>query len=90
MNNDFKNELLVLTNSFLFENDTQKGEFLKKIKQLIRENVESEIELKLINNLLDKKYNNEISNFCSSDGSEHAKLMLSVFAMIFSILSLPE
>lgn len=90
MKNDFKEELLILVNNFLFENDNNKGAIIENIKQLIVENVKSESELLLINNLLKSKFNVEINNFCISGGKESKQLMLSLFAMLFSILSLPE
>ncbi|WP_177764100.1 hypothetical protein [Flavobacterium sp. I3-2] len=90
MKNDFKNELLVLVNSFLFENDTQKGIVIEKIRLLIDENVKNEPELVIINNLLNRNYKTQISNFCVSEGQDSKQMMLSIFSLIFSILSFQE
>jgi len=90
MKNDFKNELLVLVNSFLFENGIQKGVVIEKIRLLISQNVESEQEIVIINNLLNRNYKTQISNFCVSEGQDPKDLMLSIFSLIFSILSFPE
>lgn len=90
MKNDFKNELLVLVNGFLFENDIDKGAVIEKIRQLIDENVKDDNELKLINNLLNRKFGTEINNFCVTDGQDSKQVMLSIFSLIFSVLSFQE
>ena len=90
MNYDFKNELLVLVNSFLFENDIDKGVVIEKIGQLIGENVKDDNELKLINNLLKLKYSVDINNFCNSGGKESKQMMLSIFSLTFSVLGFQE
>jgi len=90
MKNDFKNELKRLANVFLFENDTEKSFILEKIKVLLKENVTNEVDLNFINNLLGRNFRIEINNFCISNGKESQQLMLSIFSLIFSTLSLQE
>lgn len=90
MKNDFKNELLVLTNSFLFDVNTKKDQTIQKIRSLLSENITNEAELNFINNLLNRKFGTEINNFCVTDGQDSKQVMLSIFSLIFSILSFPE
>lgn len=90
MKSEFKDELLFLANNFLFKNVPKKGESLEQLKKLIADNVTDELEQNLINNLLNSKYRVQISNFCTSEGHYSDQLVLSIFSMIFSILSFQE
>lgn len=90
MKTEFKDELLDLANKFLFENTPTKGDSISQIRKILNDNIKNDSELNLINNLLNRKYVTQISDFCTTDGREYNQLMISIFSLIFSILSFQE
>ncbi|WP_286419453.1 hypothetical protein [Myroides odoratimimus] len=88
MENSFTNQLLSLTNHFLYDDDRNKAEVFNKIFSLIEQNCTPE-KLILINNIK-KSYNYEKGSFCTINDHQYAKALIPMFSAVFSVLSLPE